>query len=93
MENLGDALGTKLINQETLEIIKDKIQYLNENPPNTICVNVVLTGSAALKHAICKEIIKNTANVSDQDADWYIVCAGAERELVKLVKLGAQNIK
>ena len=73
--------------------MQDRIKSLYENPPNTICVNVVLSGTAALKHAVCREIIKNTANITEKDADWYLVCAGAERELVKLAKLGVKNQK
>jgi hypothetical protein len=91
MEDLGDALGKEIIDAEKLAILQDRIKSLTETPPTTICVNVVLNGTAALKHAICREIIKNAANISEKDADWYLVCAGAEKELVKLAKLAIKN--
>jgi hypothetical protein len=93
METLGDALGKELIDAQKLAIIQERVQSLTTNPPDSICVNVVLNGTAALKYAICKEIIKVAANVTDKDADWYLVCSGAERELIKLTKLGVQNSK
>jgi hypothetical protein len=43
---------------------------------------------AALKHIICKEIIMNAANVSEQEADGYILRAGSERELSRLATIG-----
>ena len=59
MEQLNDPLGMKIIDAETLGIIQERVKYLMENRPNMLCVNVVLTGNAALKHMICKEIIMN----------------------------------
>lgn len=88
MEQLEDALGKKLIDAQTLEIIQERVKYHTENPPNMICVNVVLNGVAALKHIVCKEIIMNAANVSEQEADWYILRAGSERELSRLATIG-----
>jgi hypothetical protein len=88
MEELGDALGTKIIDRATLDKIQERIQYLINNPPNILCVNVVLNDNAALKHAICKEIIMHSAGVTEQDADWYILRAGAERELNRLATIG-----
>lgn len=88
MEQLGDALGIELIDSEKLNVIQSRIKHLTENPPNTICVNVVLNGVAALKHAICREITMAAGNVSEQDADWYILRAGAERELERLATVG-----
>jgi hypothetical protein len=88
MEQLEDALGKKIIDAQTLEIIQERVKYHTENPPNMICVNVVLNGVAALKHIICKEIIMNAANVSEQEADWYILRAGSERELSRLATIG-----
>lgn len=90
MEPLNDPLGVKIIDSQTLEIIQERINYLLENPPNMICVNVILTGNAALKHLVCKEIIMNAANVTEQDADWYIVRSGAERELTRLATIGVK---
>ena len=88
MEQLEDALGKKIIDAQTLEIIQERVKYHTENPPNMICVNVVLNGVAALKHIVCKEIIMNAANVSEQEADWYILRAGSERELSRLATIG-----
>jgi len=88
MEILGDALATKLIDSETLKIIQERIKYLIENPPTMICVNVVLNEQSALKHMICREIIMNASNISENDADWYILRAGAERELERLAAVG-----
>ena len=88
MEQLEDALGKKIIDAQTLEIIQERVKYHTENPPNMICVNVVLNGVAALKHIICKEIIMNAANISEQEADWYILRAGSERELSRLATIG-----
>ena len=88
MEQLGDALAQQSITKEMLEIVENKIKHWVENPPTTICVNVVLNDSAALKHIICKEIIMHLSNVTEQEADWYIVRSGAERELDKLTSIG-----
>lgn len=88
---LNDALGQKLIDSDTLRKIEDRVAFLTENPPNMICVNVVLTGTAALKHMICKEIIMLAAGVTEQDAEWYILRAGAERELSRLATIGVMN--
>lgn len=88
MEMLGDALGTKLIDSKTLEIIQERIKHLMDNPPTMICVNVVLNDQSALRHMICREIIMNTSGISENDADWYILRAGAERELEKLSTVG-----
>jgi len=92
MDALEDALGKKIIDLHTLGIIQERVKNLVENPPNIVCVNVVLNGTAALRHMICKEIIMNGANVSEQDADWYILRAGAERELSRLATLGVADI-
>lgn len=90
---LHDALGKKIIDAATLEKIQERVKALTENPPNLICVNVVLNGTAALKHMICREIIMNAADVSEQDADWYILRAGAERELLRLATVSVEVSK
>ena len=93
METLGDALGTKLIDSETLAILQERIKHLMENPPTMICVNVILNDQSALKHMICRELVMNVSGVSENDADWYILRAGAERELSRLTTVGvAENI-
>jgi hypothetical protein len=91
MEPLDDALSQRLLDAATLKIIQERIEYLTNNPPNMICVNVVLNGNSALKHAICKEIIMHASNITEQDADWYILRAGAERELERLSTISIKN--
>lgn len=88
---LNDALGTKIIDMETLEKIQDRVRFLTENPPNMICVNVVLSGTAALKHVVARDIIVLASGVSEQEADWYLLCAGSERELTRLATVGVAN--
>ena len=87
---LHDPLGNKIIDTATLELIQERVKALQENPPNLICVNVVLNGTDALKHMICREIISLGANLSEQDADWYILRAGAERELLRLATVSVE---
>jgi hypothetical protein len=91
MEQLNDPLATNLIDAKTLSLSQERVKYLTENPPSMICVNVVLNGTAALKHLICKEIIVHASNVSDQDADWYILRSGAERELLRLATITVEK--
>ncbi len=91
MEKLHDPLSEKLLDRETLNIIEERINHLMENPPNVLCVNVVLNNTAALKHLICREIIMNAANISEQEADWYILRSGAERELLRLAAIGVKE--
>jgi hypothetical protein len=88
---LHDALGKKIIDSATLERIQNRVKELTENPPNLICVNVVLNGNAALKHMICREIIMQSADISEQDADWYILRSGAERELLRLATISVEK--
>ena len=88
---LHDALGKKIIDSATLERIQNRVKDLTENPPNLICVNVVLNGNAALKHMICREIIMQSADISEQDADWYILRSGAERELLRLATISVET--
>ena len=88
---LHDALGKKIIDAATLERIQNRVKELTENPPNLICVNVVLNGNAALKHMICREIIMQSADISEQDADWYILRSGAERELLRLATISVEK--
>ena len=90
---LHDPLGNKIIDTATLELIQERVKALQENPPNLICVNVVLNGTDALKHMICREIISLGANLSEQDADWYIIRAGAERELLRLATISVEQPK
>jgi hypothetical protein len=90
---LHDPLGNKIIDTATLELIQERVKALQENPPNLICVNVVLNGTDALKHMICREIISLGANLSEQDADWYILRAGAERELLRLATISVEQPK
>jgi hypothetical protein len=77
MEDLGDALGKEIIDAEKLEILQDRIKSLTEAPPATICINVVLNGTAALKHAICREIIKNAAR-DEHPENGQELCLGEE---------------
>jgi hypothetical protein len=88
---LHDALGKKIIDSATLEKIQERVKTLTENPPNLICVNVVLNGNAALKHMICREIVMHAADISEQDADWYILRSGAERELLRLATISVEQ--
>lgn len=90
---LHDPLRNKIIDTATLELIQERVKALQENPPNLICVNVVLNGTDALKHMICREIISLGANLSEQDADWYILRAGAERELLRLATISVEQPK
>ena len=90
---MHDPLGNKIIDTATLELIQERVKALQENPPNLICVNVVLNGTDALKHMICREIISLGANLSEQDADWYILRAGAERELLRLATISVEQPK
>lgn len=85
---LNDALGAKIIDMETLKRIQDRVKFLTENPPNMICVNVVLSGSSALKHMVARDIIVLASGVTEQEADWYLLCAGSERELSRLATIG-----
>ncbi len=91
MEELNDPLSGKILDKETLSIIESRINKIMENPPNVLCVNVVLNNTAALKHMICREIIMNAANISEQEADWYILRSGAERELLRLAAVGVKK--
>lgn len=81
---LNDALGLNLLDASAVKNIQDRVQYILENPPTMICVNVTLSGSDAMKHAIVKEIIMQGANLTSDDADWYILRSGSERELGKM---------
>lgn len=87
MEELTDALGVKLIDAETLNLVQEKIKNLIDNPPTFTTVNVVLNDNAALKHEICKNIIMIVGNCSEKDANWYLVRAGVERELQRLATI------
>jgi hypothetical protein len=91
MKELIDPLTTKLITPETLEIIQSRIEHLMRNPPNVVCVNVILNDISAMKFQIVKEIIMNTASVTEQEAEWYILMAGVESELKKLALLGVRK--
>jgi len=91
MKELIDPLATKLITPETLEIIQSRIEHLMGNPPNVVCVNVILNDISAMKFQIVKEIIMNTASVTEQEAEWYILMAGVESELKKLALLGVRK--
>ena len=88
MDKLEDILGKKIIDKKVLEVIEEKIKYHIENPPNLLCVNVVLNDASALKHLICREIIMIGSGVTEQEADWYILRSGSERELEKLASIG-----
>jgi hypothetical protein len=89
MDNLEDSLGAKSISPEIAEIISQKIDHLMTSPPTMLCVNVVLDGASALKHSVCREIIMNATGASEQDADWYILRAGGENEIRKLLAIVA----
>jgi len=88
MNELGDALGTKLIDPQTLENIINRTEHLINNPPMMLCVNVVLNDQSALKYAIAKDVIMRCANIAEADADWYLLMRGVEEELKKLSVLG-----
>ena len=88
MKELDDALSTKIIDQYTLDVIIQRVDFWLKNPPNMTCVNVVLSGNEALQFAITKEIIMHCANLTEQEAEWYIVMAGVNSELKKLAVLG-----
>jgi hypothetical protein len=87
MDQLEDFLGKKMIDSTTLSLIQDKIKSIIENPPTITSVHVVLNDNSALKHEICKNLIMISANVSEEEANWYIVRAGAERELERLATI------
>jgi|688.fasta_scaffold07834_13 hypothetical protein len=91
MEELTDALGVKLIDSETLKLVQEKIKNILENPPTSSVVNVVLNDNAALKHEICKNLIMIAGQCSEEDANWYIVRAGAERELQRLATISIKS--
>ena len=83
--------STKLINSQTLEIIQSRLEHLMANPPNVVCVNVILNDVSAMKFQIVKEIVMNTASITEQEAEWYILMAGVESELKKLALLGVRK--
>lgn len=86
---MDDILGKNLINNEQLEQIQQRTKKILDNPPNMLCVNVVLNSSSAAKHLICREILMSVVpHLTEQDADWYILCSGAERELLRLTTIG-----
>ena len=87
---LNDPLNTVIISPEKLKIVTEKIDKLTKNPPGMVCVNVILNGEFALKYMICKEIMA-TVDITDQDSDWYLLCAGIESELKKLSVIGVAN--
>ena len=51
----------------------------------------MITSCIRLTSSITKEIIMNAANVTEQDADWYLVRSGTERELTRLATIGVQT--
>jgi hypothetical protein len=87
MEQLEDFLGKKVIDSTTLAAIQDKIKSIIDNPPTITSVHVILNDNAALKHEICKNLIMLAANVTEEEANWYIVRAGSERELERLATI------
>lgn len=89
---LNDPLSTKIITSEKLKIVTEKIDKLTKNPPSMVCVNVILNGEFALKYMICKEIMASV-DITDQDSDWYLLCAGIESELKKLYTIGVVDEK
>lgn len=91
MDELGDALATKIIDPYTLEVIQKRVDFLVNNPPNMVCVNVVLNDTSALKYAVVKDIIIHAANITEADADWYLLMSGVENELKKLAVIGVQT--
>lgn len=91
MKEITDPISTKLINSETLEIIQSRLDHLMTNPPNVVCVNVILNDVSAMKFQIVKEIVMNSASITEQEAEWYILMAGVESELKKLALLGVRK--
>lgn len=91
MNALTDPLTTKIITPAALEIIQQRIDSLMANPPNVVCVNVILNDTSAMKFQIVKEIIMNAAALTESEAEWYILMAGAEAELKKLALLGVKK--
>jgi hypothetical protein len=90
MNELGDALGTNIIDSTTLKIIQDRVEYLMKNPPNLVCVNVILNDSSALEYSVVKDIIMNAANITEEQAAWYLIMAGVQSELRKLALVGVK---
>lgn len=84
MNNHEDVLGGKLLDEYTVELIKQRVDFWLANPPSMMCVNVVLTDMTALKYVIIKEIIMHCGGLSEQDADWYLLYSGIIKELDKL---------
>jgi len=85
---LNDLLSEKLIDRDTLEVIKAKVENVCNNPPNIVCVNVVLNGTYAIQYSILKEIISSCTNMTDSEVGWYILCNGIEKELQKMATIG-----
>lgn len=89
---MDDALGTRIISKEDLDSLQERIQKIIDNPPNIVCVNVVLNGAYASKHLICREMIMAVnPGITEKEADWYLVCSGAEREILRLTVLGSRD--
>jgi len=91
MNELTDPLATKIITPAALEIIQKRIDSLMANPPNVVCVNVVLNDASAMRLQIVKEIVMNAAALTENEAEWYILMAGVESELKKLALLGVKR--
>jgi hypothetical protein len=90
MNELGDALGIKPIDRRVLESAIQDIQKMVENPPAMSCVNIFLNDNSALKYAIVKKIIMSCADITESEADWYLLMRGVEEELKKLSVLGVK---
>lgn len=88
MNKLNDVLSEKLIDRDTLEVLKSKVENVCNNPPNIVCVNVVLNGTYAIQYAILKEIISTSTNMTESEIGWYILCNGIEKEYQKMANLG-----
>lgn len=90
MNEIGDALGIQHLDRRKLESIAKDVETIVKNPPTMTCVNIFLNDSSALKHAIIKKIIIGCTDITDTEADWYLLMKGVEEEMKKLSVLGVK---
>lgn len=81
MKNENDPFDKKI--QFNPEIIDELTKAIND-PPESVNVNITATGILALKLYFCRVLLMSSLNLSEVEADKYLLRAGVERELTRL---------
>ncbi len=67
----------------------DQIEQLTQqalNPPAEVVVEVKLSGLSAARFHFARQLLMSVFTLSQEDADAYLVRAGAEREIERLLQ-------